>query len=155
MLSILLANEQNTMNSDQIRYLHAMGIQPWQLKNKPIIQKLMIIGETLGTGEALLNAMLESIGLDKSAVYMPPYQDIAKQIALKKPTLLLMLGEIATQALLETKTPIEQLRGKILSYGESNTPLIITYDPAYLLRNPKDKHKAFQDLQQVQRLLID
>ncbi len=207
------------MNNEQIRYLHAMGIQPWQLKNKPVnttewdvlhqavIQctacgldktrtqtvfgtgcrnaKLMVIGEAPGSQEdqqgepfvgragQLLNAMLESIGFDRSSVYIanilkcrpPENRDpqpnevnlctpfLIKQIALIQPILLLAVGRIAAHFLLNTKTALGQLRGKVHSYGPLHTPLIITYHPAYLLRSPKEKSKAFHDLQQVQRLL--
>lgn len=147
--------------------------------------ELMIIGEAPGfyedqkgepfVGKAgqLLNAMLESIGLDRSSVYIanilkcrpPNNRDpqvdevaactpfLAKQIALIQPKLLLALGRIAGHFLLETKTSLAQLRGKIHTYGVQQTPLIVTYHPAYLLRTPSDKGKAFQDLQMTWRML--
>ena len=66
---------------------------------------------------------------------------------------LLAVGRIAAQWLLQTDTPIGRLRGRVLSYGERNTPLVVTYHPAYLLRSPLDKAKAWTDLCLVKELL--
>lgn len=146
---------------------------------------LMIIGEApgfyedkqgepfVGRAGQLLNAMLQSIGLDRSKVYIanilkcrpPENRDplaeevelcttfLQKQIALMQPKLILALGRIAAHYLLNTKLSLNQLRGKIHLYGQHNTPLLITYHPAYLLRNPTDKEKAFVDLQLTNRTL--
>ncbi len=115
----------------------------------------------VGRAGQLLNAMLAAIGLSRESVYIAnilkcrppnnrdPLPDevalctpfLQKQIALIKPQLLLAVGRIAAHYLLETKTSLNQLRGKIHSYGQFDTPLIITYHPAYLLRNPADKAK--------------
>jgi uracil-DNA glycosylase family 4 len=70
---------------------------------------------------------------------------LEKQIALIQPKLLLAVGRIAAQYLLNTKTALGQLRGRLHTFN--NIPLIVTYHPAYLLRSPKDKSKAWQDLQ--------
>jgi uracil-DNA glycosylase family 4 len=78
---------------------------------------------------------------------------LTKQIALLNPKILLAVGRIAAQFLLETKTALGQLRGKIHSFN--NTPLIVTYHPAYLLRSPKDKGKAYQDLLLAYRTLTE
>ncbi|MEO8401167.1 MAG: uracil-DNA glycosylase [Gammaproteobacteria bacterium] len=127
----------------------------------------------VGRAGQLLDAMLASIGYDRNSVYIanilkcrpPNNRDpeprevdlctpfLAKQIALINPSLLLAVGRIAAHFLLNTKTALSQLRGEIHTYGQLNTPLIITYHPAYLLRTPKDKAKAFQDLQLVCRTL--
>ena len=145
--------------------------------------ELMIIGEApgfyedqkgepfVGRAGQLLNAMLDSIGFERSTVYIanilkcrppenrdPRVEEIAlcssfleKQIALVQPKLLLAVGRIAAHALLNTKTTLGQLRGKLHQFN--NIPLLITYHPAYLLRNTKDKGKAYQDLQLVYRTL--
>jgi DNA polymerase len=139
--------------------------------------KLMLIGEAPGFHEdqegkpfvgragQLLNAMLQSIGLHRDQVFIanvlkcrpPNNRDplpeevhaclsfLEKQIAFIKPTLLLALGRIAAHSLLNTKTSLTQMRGKMYTFH--HIPLIVTYHPAYLLRNPRDKNKAFQDLQ--------
>lgn len=121
----------------------------------------------VGRAGQLLNAMLESIGLKREEIYIanilkcrpPNNRDplpeevkqctpfLEKQIAMIKPKLLVALGRIAAHYLLDTKTSLTQLRGKVHQYA--NTPLIITYHPAYLLRNPTDKRKSFQDLQKI------
>jgi DNA polymerase len=123
----------------------------------------------VGRAGQLLNAMLQSIGLSREEVFIanilkcrppnnrdPSKEEVAqctpfleKQIALVKPQLLLALGRIAAHYLLNTSASLGQLRGKILTFGASQTPLIVTYHPAYLLRTPRDKGKAFQDLHVV------
>jgi uracil-DNA glycosylase family 4 len=80
-----------------------------------------------------------------------PY--LTRQIALAQPRVLLAVGRIAAQWLLQTDTPIGRLRGRVTTYGERNTPLVVTYHPAYLLRNPHDKAKAWTDLCLVKELL--
>jgi uracil-DNA glycosylase family 4 len=127
----------------------------------------------VGRGGQLLTAMLQAIGLQRSDVYIanilkcrPPNnrdplpEEVAscttfldQQIALIKPQLMLAVGRIAAHYLLKTKSSLESLRNQTHQYGECATPLIVTYHPAYLLRNPADKKKAFVDLQFVQRTL--
>jgi uracil-DNA glycosylase len=74
---------------------------------------------------------------------------LEKQIALIQPKLLLALGRIAAHYLLNSTLSLNQIRGKIHTFGARQTPLIVTYHPAYLLRTPKDKGKAYQDLRLV------
>lgn len=137
---------------------------------------LMIIGEApgfyedqqgepfVGRAGQLLTAMLQSIGFDRNKVYIanilkcrppnnrdPDTQEVElctpflkKQIALIQPKFLLALGRIAGHFLLDTDQPLARMRGKIHQY--QNIPLLITYHPAYLLRNPADKAKAYEDL---------
>lgn len=127
----------------------------------------------VGRAGQLLDAMLASIGFSRESVFIanilkcrpPQNRDplpaevalctpfLEKQIALIKPKLLLAVGRIAAHYLLESKSSLSQLRTKIYSYGALQTPLIITYHPAYLLRNPVDKGKAFKDLQLVNQTL--
>ena len=73
-----------------------------------------------------------------------PY--LVRQIALLKPKLMLAVGRIAAQNLLATDVSLGRLRGQVHTFGELNTPLIVTYHPAYLLRTPADKRKAWEDL---------
>lgn len=121
----------------------------------------------VGRAGQLLTAMLESIGFSRDSVYIanilkcrppnnrdPSPEEVAlctpfleKQIALIRPKLLLAVGRIAAHYLLDTKASLGQMRGKIHTFGALKTPLIITYHPAYLLRTPADKGKAYQDLQ--------
>jgi uracil-DNA glycosylase family 4 len=52
----------------------------------------------------------------------------------------------ADRVVFATDAPLARLRGKLHTFGETNTPLVITYHPAYLLRTPGDKRKAWEDL---------
>lgn len=67
-----------------------------------------------------------------------------RQIALLRPKIILAVGRIAAQTLLETDTPVGKLRGKLHYLGD--IPLVVTYHPAYLLRSPRQKAKSWQDL---------
>jgi uracil-DNA glycosylase family 4 len=121
----------------------------------------------VGRAGHLLDAMLKAIGLHRGAnVYIanvlksrppgnrdPKPDEVAaclpylmRQIELLKPRLMLAVGRIAAQNLLATDSPLGRLRGKVHYFGELNTPLIVTYHPAYLLRTPGDKRKAWEDL---------
>jgi len=120
----------------------------------------------VGRAGQLLNAMLLAIGLPRETVFIanilkcrpPGNRDpkpeetskclpyLSNQIALLKPKILLAVGRIAAQNLLATDVPLARLRGKLHHFGEANTPLVVTYHPAYLLRTPSDKRKAWEDL---------
>ena len=121
----------------------------------------------VGAAGQLLDAMLRAIGLDrKTNVYIanvlksrppgnrdPKPEEVAaclpylvEQIALLRPKIMLAVGRIAAQNLLGTDTPLGRLRGRVHRFGELNTPLVVTYHPAYLLRTPADKRKAWEDL---------
>lgn len=69
---------------------------------------------------------------------------LKRQVELIQPKLILALGKFAAQSLLETDATIASLRGKLHRY--QGVPVIVTYHPAYLLRNLPDKAKAWQDL---------
>jgi uracil-DNA glycosylase len=69
---------------------------------------------------------------------------LQRQIALVQPRLILAMGRFAVQALLRTDEAIGRLRGRVHRY--QGVPLVVTYHPAYLLRNPADKAKAWDDL---------
>lgn len=121
----------------------------------------------VGRAGHLLDAMLQAIGLNRGTnVYIanvlksrppnnrdPKPEEVAaclpylmRQIALLQPRLMLAVGRIAAQNLLATDLSLARLRGKVHHFGELNTPLIVTYHPAYLLRTPSDKRKAWEDL---------
>lgn len=76
---------------------------------------------------------------------------LVRQIELLKPAVILALGTFAAQTLLETKLSIGKLRGTVHRYY--GVPLIVTYHPAALLRNPHWKRPAWEDVQQARRLL--
>ena len=69
---------------------------------------------------------------------------LVRQIELVRPQVILAMGRFAVQALLRTDEPIGRLRGRVHRY--QGVPLIVTYHPAYLLRNLLDKAKAWDDL---------
>jgi uracil-DNA glycosylase family 4 len=121
----------------------------------------------VGRAGQLLDAMLRAIGLSRAEnVYIanvlksrppnnrdPRPEEVAaclpylrRQIELVRPRLLLAVGRIAAQNLLATEESLSRLRGRVHRFGELNTPLVVTYHPAYLLRNPADKRKAWEDL---------
>jgi len=120
----------------------------------------------VGRAGQLLNAMLRAIGLAREQVYIanilkcrpPGNRDPApaesaeclpyleRQIALLRPKIMLAVGRIAAQNLLRTEAPLARLRQQVHAFGASQVPLVITYHPAYLLRTPTDKRKAWEDL---------
>jgi DNA polymerase len=69
---------------------------------------------------------------------------LARQVALLGPRLILALGRFAVQALLRSDEPIGKLRGRVHRY--EGVPVIVSYHPAYLLRSPHEKAKAWEDL---------
>jgi uracil-DNA glycosylase len=69
---------------------------------------------------------------------------LVRQIELVRPRIILAMGRFAVQALLRSGEPIGKLRGRVHRY--QGVPLVVTYHPAYLLRNPADKSKAWDDL---------
>lgn len=121
----------------------------------------------VGRAGQLLDAMLRAIGLARGQnVYIanilksrppnnrdPKPEEVAsclpylrRQIGLIRPVLILAVGRIAAQTLLGTDLALGRLRGRVHHFGELNTPLVVTYHPAYLLRTPGDKRKAWEDL---------
>jgi DNA polymerase len=143
---------------------------------------LMIIGEAPGADEdaqgepfvgragQLLNKILEAINFKREDVYIcnilkcrPPGNRkplaeevdlcipyLRKQIALVKPKLILALGLTAAENLLATTESLSRLRGRVFQY--EGTPLMVTYHPAALLRNPNWKRPAWEDVQAVRKL---
>jgi uracil-DNA glycosylase family 4 len=127
----------------------------------------------VGRAGQLLNAMLQSIGYPRGEVYIanilkcrpPNNRDpqpeeaaactpyLAEQIRLVSPRVLLAVGRIAAQWLLQSDAPIGRLRGRAFRYGESGIPLVVTYHPAYLLRSPLAKAAAWADLCMVKGLM--
>ncbi|HEY8096461.1 MAG TPA: uracil-DNA glycosylase [Methylobacter sp.] len=136
----------------------------------------MFIGEAPGQSEdqqglpfvgkagQLLTEMLRAIGLDREEVFIanvvkcrpPANRDpepieiesckpyLLRQMALIKPKIIVVLGRVAAQALLNTGEPIGKLRGRI--HALNDTPVVVVYHPAYLLRSLLDKRKAWADL---------
>ena len=126
----------------------------------------------VGRAGGLLNSMIRGIGLAREQVFIanvlkcrpPNNRDPApdevtqclpyleRQIALLKPSIMLAVGRIAAQNLLATDTPIGKLRGHVHAFGNGKIPLVVTYHPAYLLRSPTEKRKAWEDLKLARRV---
>jgi DNA polymerase len=138
--------------------------------------RLMVIGEAPGAEEdrqgepfvgragQLLNSMLAAAGFERSQVYIanvlkcrppnnrdPGAQEAAqclpylrRQIELVGPAAILCVGRIAAQRLLGREDSLARMRGQIHEFG--GVPVVVTYHPAYLLRSPTEKRKAWTDL---------
>ncbi len=78
---------------------------------------------------------------------------LKRQLVAISPEIILSLGLIATQALLQIDAPISSLRGRWQSYA--GIPLMPTFHPAYLLVNPAGKHQVWEDVKQVMHRLQD
>ena len=124
----------------------------------------------VGKSGQLLDSMLRAIGLTRGEaepqrqVYIantikcrppgnrnPELDELAqcepfliRQLALLQPRIIVAMGRFAVQSLLRSNEPVGALRGRVHRY--QGVPLIVTYHPAYLLRNPQDKARAWDDL---------
>ena len=127
----------------------------------------------VGQAGELLTKILGAIGLSRNQVYIcnvvkcrppqnrtPLYDEIAacvpylfRQLEIIKPRVILAMGNTAAQTLLDTKQSLGALRGKIHRFR--GTPLIVTYHPAALLRNPNWKKPTWDDVRIAHRLLDD
>jgi uracil-DNA glycosylase len=121
----------------------------------------------VGAAGQLLTKMIEAMGFARDQVYIcnvikcrppenrnPEPDEVAacepflkKQLAALRPRIIVTLGKFAAHALLRVDTPITRLRGTFRSY--EGVPLMPTFHPAYLLRNPSSKREVWDDLQQV------
>lgn len=145
---------------------------------------LMFVGEAPGADEdaqglpfvgragQLLTKIIEAIGMRRDEVYIcnilkcrppgnrnPESDEIAsceqflfRQIAAIKPKIICALGAFGAQTLLRTTQPIGRLRGQLIDYR--GTKLVATFHPAYLLRNPIEKRKVWEDMQIVRNYLL-
>lgn len=120
----------------------------------------------VGRAGQLLTSMLRAMGLAREEVFIanilkcrpPNNRDpqaneinscssyLRQQIELIQPKIILVVGRIAAQSLLNVDTPIGKIRGKKFTYQDTNIPVVATYHPAYLLRSPQQKRSAWEDL---------
>lgn len=127
----------------------------------------------VGRAGQLLNEMLRAIGLKREQVYIanilkcrpPNNRDprpeevvccepyLKRQIELIRPTVILAVGRIAAQNLLKSEERIGRMRGGKHLYPDTDIPVVVTYHPAYLLRSPGEKRKAWQDLQMARAIV--
>ncbi len=145
--------------------------------------KLVFVGEAPGAEEdrqglpfvgaagQLLTKMIEAIQLRREDVFIanvlkcrppgnrpPKLQEIqncepylVRQLELIRPQVICALGTFAAQTLLKTTVPISSLRGRVHDYR--GIRVICTFHPAYLLRSPGEKRRAWEDLKRVRALL--
>lgn len=140
---------------------------------------LVIVGEAPGRDEdlkgepfvgragKLLTDIIEAIGLTRQDVYIcnvikcrppenrNPEQDeieqcspyLKAQLSAIKPKMMCALGKFAAQTLTQSDTPISKMRGNFFDY--ENIPVMVTYHPAYLLRNPSAKKEVWEDMKKL------
>jgi DNA polymerase len=145
--------------------------------------ELMFIGEAPGADEdeqgepfvgragQLLNNMIKAMGVQREQVYIAniikcrppgnrtPERDecetcspfLMRQIAVIKPKVIVALGAVAAKTLLAINSPMSELRGRW--YDFRGTKLAVTYHPAFLLRDPRQKKETWKDLQMVMKEL--
>jgi DNA polymerase len=145
--------------------------------------ELMFVGEAPGADEddqglpfvgragQLLTKIIASIGMKREEVYIcnilkcrppgnrnPETDEIAscepflmRQIASVKPKVICALGTFGAQTLLRTREPISRLRGHFIDFRGAK--FLATFHPAYLLRNPNEKRKVWEDVQKIRDYL--
>ena len=154
----------------------SQGRQQAILGEGPSTAEWMVVGDAPGEDEdkvgtsfagpagQLLDNMLKALGLTRSEVYIthalkcrtPSGRSasqvevshcasyLARQVALVQPKVILAMGRTAALALLQSTEPLGKLRSEVQSFH--GVPVVVTYPPAYLLRNQADKAKAWADL---------
>ncbi|MET0646337.1 MAG: uracil-DNA glycosylase [Pyrinomonadaceae bacterium] len=148
----------------------------------PVGAKVAVVGESpgppdiesgrpfMGPAGQMLERILSSIGLARSDCYLTnvikaisqgdeitpewlsfftPY--LHRELAAARPRLVIAFGNTPTRALLRTKKPISQMRGEFHDYH--GMPLMPTFNPAYLLRDPTKKREVWEDMKKVRALL--
>ncbi|MFL6332335.1 MAG: uracil-DNA glycosylase [Pyrinomonadaceae bacterium] len=148
----------------------------------PVGAKAAVVGESpgppdiesgrpfMGPAGQMLERILSSIGLARSECYLTnvikaisqgdeitpewlslftPY--LHRELAAARPRVIIAFGNTPTRALLRTKKPISQMRGEFQDYD--GTPLMPTFNPAYLLRDPTKKREVWEDMKKVRARL--
>ncbi len=125
----------------------------------------------VGAAGQLLNKILAAMGLAREDVYIantvkcrPPNNRnpepdelmacrpyLLQQVELIKPEVIVVLGRVAMQAVLNTDAALGRMRGRLHDWN--GIPIVCTYHPAYLLRTPEDKGKTWDDMQLVMQHL--
>ena len=124
----------------------------------------------MGPAGQMLERILSSIGLARTDCYLTnvikaisqgdeitpewlsfftPY--LHRELAAARPKVVIAFGNTPTRALLRTKKPISQMRGEFHEY--EGTPLMPTFNPAYLLRDPTKKREVWEDMKKVRAML--
>jgi len=176
-----IADVAHTIAACKACELFATALNPVPGEGDPNA-KFVVVGEAPGATEDelgrpfvgksgdLLNKILEAIGFTREKVFIlnvlkhrPPANRnptageilacrpyLLRQLEILKPHVILALGTFAAQTLLETDTPIGRLRG--IEHTYHGIPLVATYHPAALLRNPNWKRPAWEDVQLARRI---
>jgi len=125
----------------------------------------------IGAAGDLLTKIIEAIKLRRDDVYLsnlikcstpdgrnPTKEEASacrhilnKQIMAIKPLVICILGDIAAQTLLNTSEPISSLRGRFHDYN--GLPLMPTYHPSYILKNPEIKREVWEDMKKIKKML--
>ena len=125
----------------------------------------------MGAAGQLLNKIIGAMNLSREMVYIgnivkcrPPGNRnpepgeiqqclpfLKRQLAVIRPRIICALGKVAAQVLMETDTPISRLRGQF--HEAMGIPVMPTFHPAYLLRNPEKKREVWNDVQQIMKML--
>ena len=124
----------------------------------------------MGPAGQMLERILSSVGLSRGECYLTntikvissgdeitpewlafftPY--LHRELATVRPRVVISFGNTPTRALLRTKKPISQMRGEFQDYD--GTPLMPTFNPAYLLRDPTKKREVWEDMKKIRALL--
>jgi DNA polymerase len=126
----------------------------------------------VGKAGQLLNRIIQAMDMSRDEVYIAnvvkcrppenrtPLPDetstcspfLLRQISIIRPRIVCALGGVAVQALLQTSTPVSRLRGELRSLPDG-TPVMPTFHPAYLLRNPEKKKEVWEDMKKVMEYL--
>jgi uracil-DNA glycosylase len=143
----------------------------WMIVGEAPGEQEDLIGEPfVGKSGQLLDNMLRALGLTRQEA--PPHQQVyiantikcrppgnrnpqpeelaqcepflIRQLELVRPRIILAMGRFAVQSLLRSNDPIGKLRGRVHDF--QGVPLVVTYHPAYLLRSPEEKARAWDDL---------
>ena len=129
----------------------------------------------VGRAGKLLTEILSSINLERKDIFITntvkcrppenrnPHDDEIKscsgyldeQIKLINPKVIVLLGKIAANRILNIDEPISNLRGKKYFIKENNIPIIVFYHPAYLLRSPLQKSKVWEDLKFMDNIITN
>ena len=127
----------------------------------------------VGKAGQLLTSMIAALGLNRDAVYIcnivkcrpPRNRDplpieaktctpyLRRQIELIQPKVIVALGRVSAQLLLDSEMPLGGLRRQTYKFKDTDIDLVVTYHPAYLLRKPTEKAKSWEDLWKVRQIL--
>ncbi len=127
----------------------------------------------VGRAGKLLTSMIFAMGLERDDVYIcnvvkcrpPANRDplpqeaqacsvyLLRQIEVISPKIIVALGRVSAQLLLDTELPLARLRGTVHKYKDTGVDLFATYHPAYLLRKPTEKAKSWEDLWRIKQMI--